>query len=116
MIILFILGLLLGVFAVFFALQNVAIVTVTFFSWQLTASLSIVILLAVFLGILIAVFLFLPESISKYFAYRKLKKENSKLNDELKKQKVLTIFAKTTAPTHEELRKIADGEIIHPEV
>jgi lipopolysaccharide assembly protein A len=111
MIILFILGLLLGAVAVIFALQNVAIVTVTFFSWSITSSLSVIVSLAILSGILIALLLFLPESISNYFGYRKLKKENAKLIEELRKQKELTTFAKSTPPTKEDIYKIEDGVI-----
>ncbi len=111
MIILFIIGLLLGALAVVFALQNVAIITVTFFSWELTASLSVVVALSIISGILIALLLFLPESINNYFRYRKLKKENHRLEEELRKQKQATVFAKNTPPTRDDIAKIEDGVI-----
>ena len=111
MIILFILGLLLGAFAVVFALQNTAVITVTFFSWHLTGSLSLILSLALICGLMIAALLVLPESISNYFKYKKLKRENRKLADELEKQKELTHFAKTTSPTRDDIAKIEDGVI-----
>ena len=116
MIILFIFGLLLGAVAVIFALQNTEIVTVTFYSWDLTASLSVIITLAILSGIIIVLLLVLPESIKNYFSSRKFKKKINKLEEELRKQKELTTFAKTTPPTAEDLKRIADGEIIHHEV
>lgn len=112
MIILFILGLLLGAVAVVFALQNITVITVTFFSWQLTGSLALILLVAITSGILIAIFLLLPEFISKFFKYRSLQKENKKLEEELRKQKELTTFAKTTPPTAEEISKIEQGATI----
>ena len=109
MIILFILGLGLGALAVVFALQNTAIITVSLFSWSITGSLSVILFLAVFTGIIIALLLFLPESINNYFRYRKLKKENSRLEEELRKQKEKIVFAKNTPPTEENIAKIEDG-------
>lgn len=111
MITLFIVGLLLGAAAVIFALQNVAVITVTFFSWQLTGSLSLILLLTMTSGILITIFLLLPEFINNYFRYKNLKKENKNLEEELRKQKELTVFAKHTPPTDEEISKIEHGAI-----
>lgn len=111
MIILFIVGLLLGVVSVIFALQNIAVVTISFFSWTLTGSLALILLLAITSGILIAVLLLLPESINNYFKYKKLKKENGVLTEELRKQKELTVFAKNTPPTEEEISKIEHGAV-----
>ncbi len=113
MIILFILGLLLGVFAVIFTLQNTAIVTVAFFSWQLTGSLSVTLALAFLSGALIALLMFLPSSIRNSLSWRKLKKSNLVLEDKLEKQKELTTFAKVVPPTREDIEKIEDGVIDH---
>ena len=111
MIILFIIGLLLGALAVVFALQNIAVVTVSFFSWELTGSLSLVLLLAVSTGMLIAIFLLLPEFVGSYFKYKNLKKENKQLAEDLQKQKELTVFAKQTPPSKEDISKIENGAI-----
>jgi uncharacterized integral membrane protein len=109
MIILFALGLLLGAFAVIFALQNIAIVTVSFFSWEVTGSLALILSLAIALGILITLLLILPEFIKNYLNYKNLKAENSKLEEELRKQKELTVFAKNTPVTKEEISQIEHG-------
>lgn len=111
MIILFIVGLLLGVASVIFALQNIAEVTVYFFSWHLTGSLALILLLSVTAGILIAILLLLPEFINNHFKYKNLKKENKDLAEELRKQKELTVFAKKTPPTEEEISKIEHGAV-----
>ena len=111
MIILFVIGLLLGVVSVIFALQNIAVVTISFFSWQLTGSLALILLLAITSGILIAILLLLPEFINNYFKYKNLKKENKDLAEELRKQKELTVFAKNTPITEEEISKIEHGAI-----
>ena len=111
MIILFIVGLLLGVVSVIFALQNIAVVTISFFSWNLTGSLALILLLAITSGILIAILLLLPEFISNHFKYKSLRKDNKRLEEELRKQKELTIFAKNTPPTKEEISKIEHGAV-----
>jgi len=111
MIILFIVGLLLGIVSVIFALQNIAVVTISFFSYQITGSLSLILLLTIVSGVLIAILLLLPEFISNYFKYKNLKKENKDLAEELRKQKELTVFAKNTPPTEEEISKIEHGAV-----
>lgn len=111
MIILFILGLLLGAVSVIFALQNIAIITVTFFSWQLTGSLAVILLFALAMGIIITVLLLLPELISNHFKYRSIQKDNEKLYIELQKQKELILFAKHEQPTQEEIYSIEHGAI-----
>ncbi len=98
MIILFVLGLLVGGVAVIFALQNVAIVAVTFFRWQVQGSLAVILLLAVSAGIVTALLIVLPGAIDNYFSYRHLQKENAKLAELLRKQKELTFFAKNNPP------------------
>lgn len=109
MFIFFILGLLLGGVVVVFALQNVSIVTITFFNWEFVGSLALVLVLAVAMGVLITLLLVLPESVSSYFKYRKLKKEHILLEEELRKQKERTVFAHNTSPTPEDLAKIEEG-------
>ncbi len=111
MIILFVVGLLMGVVSVIFALQNVAIITVTFFSYQITGSLALILSLAMGTGALIVILLLLPESIRSYFKYKRLKKENERLEEDLRKQKELTVFAKNTPPTEEIISKIEKGAI-----
>lgn len=111
MAILFILGLLLGAVAVVFALQNITIVTVTFFTWQLEGSLALIIGVSLLTGILITILTTIPQNISSYFKNKKLFKQNQGLEEELRKQKELTLFAKTHSPTKDELEKIEDGSI-----
>lgn len=111
MIIFFIVGLLLGAAAVAFALQNTAIVAVTFLGWQLEGSLSIVLALTILSGILIALLLTLPELISNYFQFRSLKKKYHAIEEELKKQRELTFFAKKQSPTPADISHIEHGAI-----
>lgn len=114
MIILFILGLFLGIVSVIFTLQNVDVVTVAFLNWHLTSSLSVIIGLALLSGFLIALLLFLPESISNYFNFRKLRKQNVALSEDLKRQKELTAFAKKSSPSEKDIKDIENGGIENP--
>jgi len=102
----FIVGLLLGAVSVVFLAQNISTVTVTFFVWQLEGSLAVLLLLAIITGALITLLFLLPQSISNYFTYKRLVKVNVKLEDELRKQKELTVFAKTPPPTEADLKKL----------
>ncbi len=106
MIILFIIGLLFGAVAVIFALQNTAVITVTFLSWHLTGSLALVLLLTITSGILIAIFLLLPEFISSYLKNKNLKKENLRLEQEILKQTEQTVLAKRSPAVEENIVKI----------
>ena len=108
-----VIGILLGVASIVFALQNIVVVTLTFFSWQFQGSLALVLLLAVAMGIVISLLIVLPESIANYFRYRTLKKTNERLKDELEKQKELTHFAKKTPPTPEDLARIDEASFSH---
>ncbi len=92
-----------------FALQNIAVITVTFFSYHLTGSLALILSLAIGAGALVVTLILLPEFIGNYFKYRNLKKENEKLAEELRKQKELTVFAKQVPPTEEIVSRIEEG-------
>jgi uncharacterized integral membrane protein len=111
MIILFILGLLLGGVAVIFALENVTLITVTFFNWQITGSLALILISAICVGVLVTLLLLLPGSISNYFKYGKLITEVERLEEELRKQKTLTLFAKNIPPTPEIIEHIERGDV-----
>jgi uncharacterized integral membrane protein len=114
MLIFFILGLILGGVAVVFALQNIADITVVFLGWQLSGSMSLILLLTLLTGVLVTLLILLPKSIGDYFKYKRLQRENARLTEELRKQKELTLFAKTTSPSPETITKIEDGAISHP--
>jgi len=115
MIILFILGLILGGVAVVFALQNIAVVTVSFFSWSIEGSLAVVLLTSIVSGILICLLIVLPGAIQATFRARKFRKEIARLEEELKKQKELTVFAKHDAPTLGDIERIEQSAISHRE-
>jgi len=107
----FIIGILLGGVMVIFSLQNIAPVTVSFFSWQMEGSLALILLITVAAGALAAYLTVLPQSMVSYFRYRKLKKQNAQLTEELSKQKELTHFAKKTIATQDDIARIEQGAI-----
>jgi uncharacterized integral membrane protein len=78
-----IVGLIIGAVSVVFVLQNITNITVTFLAWELTGSLSVILLLALLSGMLIAVLILLPSFIKAEWQLRKLVKQNRKLQDEL---------------------------------
>lgn len=83
MIILFIIGLILGAFAIIFAAQNVTAITVVFLAWRFEGSLALILAMAVASGVLICALLSWPDVIRKRFQIAKLREEKQGLKDEL---------------------------------
>lgn len=82
MVIFLIIGLIIGGAAVLFVLQNITPVTVSFFAWQMSGSLSVVLLLALLTGMLVSVLVLLPSFIKAEWQLRGLIKRNKKLEDD----------------------------------
>ncbi len=81
--ILFILGFVLGVGALLFALQNNEVVSLSFLGWHFDSSLAVLVIVSMALGILISLLAFLPSALSGSFRIMGLKKENKKLVEEV---------------------------------
>ncbi|MHB8133624.1 MAG: LapA family protein [Anaerolineaceae bacterium] len=79
-------ALLISLFAVVFAVQNTAIVTVSFLMWDFNNSLAVVILLTVFTGVLISILMSLPGWIKNRVYQMNLRKKNKDLETKLSKQ------------------------------
>ena len=73
MIISLVVGIILGAAAVFFFIQNVALVTVTAFAWQLTAPLALILVLSSLVGVAVTLLVALPASIRDDVAVVKLR-------------------------------------------
>ena len=58
-----ILALVIAIIAVIFALQNTAVVTISFLVWKVTGSLSLVLLVTLAIGVLIGVLFLIPSAI-----------------------------------------------------
>jgi putative membrane protein len=76
-------GLIIGGAAVLFILQNITPVAVSFFSFHLNGSLSVILLLSLLTGMLVSVLILLPSFIKAEWRLRKLIKENKKLRDDM---------------------------------
>ena len=98
MIISLILGVILGAVLVIFVLQNVAVVTVSFFTWQLTGSLAVVLLATVVSGVVITLLILLPSLIRDDFRLAALKKQKKEADDELARARQALTDAAARAP------------------
>lgn len=78
-----ILGILLGIVAVFFVLQNTALVTVVFASWQLEGSLAFILILTLITGVVVTLLLLLPGFIGDAFALSVARRRIKALESEL---------------------------------
>ena len=83
MILFIILGAILGAISVIFVLQNVAVVTVSFFTWHITGSLALVLFATLLSGIVIALLVLLPSVIRDDLQLSAAKREKKALEDEL---------------------------------
>lgn len=83
MLISLVLGLLLGMVAVVFAFQNVAIVTVMFMGYHFQGSLALIILLSVAVGVVISLLISVPGNIKRSFQISRLRKENARFQERL---------------------------------
>jgi len=83
-----VLALLIALLAVIFALQNIAPVTITFFVWQYTGSLALVLLLTLGLGVLITLFFSLPAMVKKRLEITNQQKSIGHLEKELREKGV----------------------------
>jgi len=102
MILFLILGLIIGGVSVIFVLQNITPITVTFFTWHIDGSLSVILLLALLSGMLISAFILLPSFIKVEWQVRKLKKANKRLEDDLMLARPVTTTVTEPAPVASE--------------
>lgn len=91
MILSLILGFLLGVAALLFALQNTAVVELSFMGWQFESSLALLILMAFAAGIIVSLLVSIPSAVKDSFRIMSLKKENKKLVDEVNESRRQTV-------------------------
>ncbi len=77
------LGLIIGGLAVAFVFQNAEPVTVSVLLWQQSASLSVVLMVALAAGFAVALCLILPSLVKAKWQVRVLMKRNKKLEEDL---------------------------------
>lgn len=79
-----IIAILLGV-AIFFS-QNTTAVTVSFFSWSTTGSMSLYLILSLIIGLLLGIILMIPATISSSFKHYSTRKKLQKMETEVNNQ------------------------------
>jgi uncharacterized integral membrane protein len=93
-----ILALAIAVVAVIFALQNTMTVTIAFFTWETTGSLSLVLLVTLLIGILIGWLFAAPSLVKHTFRASGQRKRLSALEKELEDHKAKLSEAQRPAP------------------
>lgn len=83
MIFFLIVGILLGIVSVIFVLQNTAVVTVAFLSWQMQGSLALVLFVAIVMGVLISLLILLPSFIRDALMLRTVRRQKKDLEAQL---------------------------------
>lgn len=78
-------ALLIALVAVVFAVQNTAMVTISFLVWDFNNSLAIIILLTIFTGVLISILMSTPGWVKNRFTLSSLRKKVKELDTKLSK-------------------------------
>ena len=81
-------ALVIAVIAVIFALQNTITVTISFLAWEITGSLSLVLLITLAIGALIGLLVLAPSAIKNTIAISNHRKRIGALEKELDEKKV----------------------------
>jgi putative membrane protein len=95
-----VLALVIAIFAVLFALQNTAPITISIFMWEIPGSLALVLLVALALGVVIAFLAYLPSLIRNKMNLSRQRKKIAALEKSLveKQAKVEELQLKLTPP------------------
>jgi uncharacterized membrane protein YciS (DUF1049 family) len=106
-----ILALVIAILAVFFALENTAMVTVSFFGYAVSGSLALFILVALGIGLLLGVLIMAPGRIKSGLSNRRsAKKINSleaNLDEERIKRSAMEKLVESSSPP--ELEEVEDN-------
>lgn len=87
MLLVLILGFVLGAAALLFITENTAVVALTFLQWQFQASIALLILAAILVGIVLMALTVLPGAIGDSFRMRRLQRRNEALAREAEAQR-----------------------------
>lgn len=96
-------GIMLGAVSVIFILQNSVPITVTFFAWQISGSLSLVLFSAVMTGVAVALLVLLPSFIKDDMYLSVIKKQKRELEEELAEKNRIIAEASTVVVTESSL-------------
>jgi lipopolysaccharide assembly protein A len=94
-----IIALLIAVLAVVFALQNSMLVTISFFSWTVTGSLSLVLLATLAIGVLIGLLVLSPALLKKTIKSSSQRKRIDTLENEVSQHKAKVAELQKPVPT-----------------
>jgi uncharacterized integral membrane protein len=91
-------ALLIAVIAVIFALQNTMTVTISFLAWEITGSLSLVLLVTLAIGAVIGLLVLTPSAIRSRIAVSRDRKRIGTLEKELDEQKMRIVDLEKPKP------------------
>jgi lipopolysaccharide assembly protein A len=94
-----ILALVIAVLAVVFALQNSMLVTISFFSWTVSGSLSLVLLATLAIGVLIGLLVLSPTLLRETFKSSSQRKRIDALENEVSQHKAKVAELQKPVPT-----------------
>ena len=80
-------ALVIALLAVIFALQNTMTITISFLAWEVTGSLSLVLLITLAIGVVIGLLVLSPSAIKNSFAVSSNRKRIGSLEKELDENK-----------------------------
>lgn len=112
MILFMIVGVILGVVSVIFALQNTSIITVTLLAWQMTGSLALVLVLALLTGMIVSLLMVIPELINSHLNLRSVKKELEEMKIKLSSYKALVGSTNKSVAEHAVNTTDVDGNSV----
>lgn len=93
-----IVALVIAVIAVLFALQNSMLVTISFLSWEISGSLSLVLLATLAIGVLIGLLVLAPSALKKTFKASSQRKRINALEHEVSEHKAKVAELQKPAP------------------
>lgn len=93
-----ILGVLLGALSVMFVLQNVAVVTVSFLAWQVTASLALILLATLLSGVIVTLLILLPGLVRDEIQFAALRRQMKEKDVEIERQRQAQTSTTMSAP------------------
>jgi len=94
-----IVALVIALIAVIFALQNTMTITISFFVWKVTGSLSLVLLVTLAIGVVIGLLVLAPSAIKNSIAVSSHRKHIGSLEKELDEHKAKVAELQKPKPT-----------------
>jgi putative membrane protein len=93
-----IMALLIAVVAVIFALQNTLLITISFFAWKVTGSLSLILLVTLAIGVVVGLLVLAPSAIKNTIQVSGHRKRIGALEKELDEHKAKVVELEKPKP------------------